>query len=265
MDGSMKDVDYIAPNAHAKLNHMAIRCFRDTGDGDYIAARMANRAGLASQFLWSAEQAIEKYLKCILMLNRVSTLKIGHDISEALKLIETELPFSISLTTSQMEVFNQIADWAADRYLIGSIELRGDELWLFDSIVWRLRQYAQPLDVIHYSDEPSKNVLIENISKIEAGFYGNRKAGFLSGGYLERILADKQNRARAPLVWKNFCFSLKERRILSMSKRFQGINSPFWTNPELAAEASKFMKVPKNILVECQLEVARRCKNSPKK
>jgi hypothetical protein len=42
------------------LNDFATRCFRDVADGGYIAARLAYRAQLFSQFLWSSQQAIEK-------------------------------------------------------------------------------------------------------------------------------------------------------------------------------------------------------------
>jgi hypothetical protein len=52
------------------LNNFALCCFRDIADGDYITARMAFRAGLIPQALWSSEQAIEKYV-CILLLQRV--------------------------------------------------------------------------------------------------------------------------------------------------------------------------------------------------
>ena len=52
-----------------ELNLFAIRSFRDVADNDYIAARLAYRAHLPGQFLWSCEQAIEKYLKFILFLS----------------------------------------------------------------------------------------------------------------------------------------------------------------------------------------------------
>jgi integrase len=55
----------------AHLNNFAMQCFRDIADGDYIAARMAFRADLIPQALWASEQAIEKYLKAILLLRRV--------------------------------------------------------------------------------------------------------------------------------------------------------------------------------------------------
>jgi len=32
---------------------------------------MASRAQLVVQYIWASQQAIEKYLKCILLLNRI--------------------------------------------------------------------------------------------------------------------------------------------------------------------------------------------------
>ena len=70
------------------LNDFAFRCFRDVADGDYIAARMAYRAGLTIQFLWACEQVIEKYLKCALLLNCVAAPKIGHSLDQGVSRLE---------------------------------------------------------------------------------------------------------------------------------------------------------------------------------
>jgi hypothetical protein len=67
-------------------------------DRGYVVARMAYRMRLPSQFMWSALQAIEKYLKCILVLNRVSSRSLGHDLGKALARAETRLPFKIALS-----------------------------------------------------------------------------------------------------------------------------------------------------------------------
>jgi len=64
------------------LNDFAIRSFRDVADYDYIAARMTYRTSLFSQFLWSGLQAVEKYLKCLLLLNRMEAKKIVHNLAK---------------------------------------------------------------------------------------------------------------------------------------------------------------------------------------
>ncbi|MBU0482592.1 MAG: hypothetical protein KKG47_15985 [Proteobacteria bacterium] len=76
---------------YALLNDFAIRSFRDVADSDYIAARMAYRAQLVQQFLWSGLQAMEKYLKCILLLNRIKAKNVRHDLAVALRLIEIKM------------------------------------------------------------------------------------------------------------------------------------------------------------------------------
>jgi HEPN domain-containing protein len=53
--------------------------FRDAADEDYLIARMAARSGLQFQYCWSSQQAIEKYLKAILLLNG-QKINFNHDL-----------------------------------------------------------------------------------------------------------------------------------------------------------------------------------------
>jgi hypothetical protein len=77
-----------------ELNSWAFRSFRDIADGDYIGARLAYRAQLPAQFLWASQQALEKYLKCILFIRRIPAKRLKHDLKPAFDLIEQN---SISL------------------------------------------------------------------------------------------------------------------------------------------------------------------------
>lgn len=239
---------HIPAPEHALVNQFAIRCFRDTGDADYIAARLAIRSRLPGPFLWSAEQAIEKYLKCILMLNRQTTNELSHDIEKSLDKINTTLPFKIALDTDEQGVFDHIARCNGDRYLITSLEVSDIEVLKLDRLVWRLRQYCRSLNVHHYADLPSKHVLLENVSIIEAGMRGDQKNGHIPGGFLEQVLENRYHPAHAGLVWQNLKFSLSNRKQLRFRDNYQAINAPLWLNPELADEAAKWMKIPKYIL-----------------
>lgn len=238
-------LNYRPPTEHANINQFAIRCFRDTGDADYIAARLAMRSRLAGPFLWSAEQAVEKYLKCILMLNRKKTNDLSHNIRIAINRINDSLPFKIRLSEDEQAVFDHIADWNGDRYLIASLILHDIEVFQLDKLVWMLRQYCTPLDVMHYADTPSQKVLLDKVSCLEAGLNGPAKAGQIAGGVLENILADKKHPAHDALVWKNLRYSMITRSRVGFTDGFQAVNSPLWLNPELADEAAKWMKIPK--------------------
>jgi hypothetical protein len=240
--------NYRPPTEHANINQFAIRCFRDTGDTDYIAARLAMRSRLAGPFLWSAEQAVEKYLKCILMLNRRKTNDLGHKIAAALERINTTLPFAIVLNKGEQKVFDHLAEWNGDRYLITSFIVFDIEVLQLDRLVWKLRQYCCPLDVMHYADAPSEKVLLDNITRLEVRLNGPAKAGYLDGGLLEKVLADKKHSAHGALVWKNLRYSLITRNRVSFVQGFQGINAPLWLNPELAGAAAQWMSIPKKTI-----------------
>lgn len=65
------------------------RMFRDAADEDYLVARIAAKSSLQHQFCWSAQQAIEKYLKAILLLNGHSVVEYGHRLPEMFKKAES--------------------------------------------------------------------------------------------------------------------------------------------------------------------------------
>lgn len=64
------------------INSYASRCFRDVADADYVSARMCYRAGLFAQFQWAGLQACEKYLKAILLYNRIPSHNVGHSLKK---------------------------------------------------------------------------------------------------------------------------------------------------------------------------------------
>jgi HEPN domain-containing protein len=239
------DTEYRAPTRHARINFAIIRCLRDTGDGDYIAARLAARHRLVPQFLWSAEQAIEKYLKGILTLNRIAVIDISHDISKALLRIQEELGFEVRLTPPEREVFDLIADWNSDRYFLNHVGVMGNELHHLDQMVWKIRQYCQPLDVLHYADEPSREVLGQKVKEIQERHPTAARDGYLVGGSLERILADKNDPARPALVWKNLMFSTSNRKKVRRRNYLHTSNAPLWLDPDLIDDIAKLLKVPK--------------------
>ncbi len=54
-----------------------------TADQDYLASRLLAQSGLYRPFFWSAAQAIEKYLKALLLMNGDSILEFyGHPIKK---------------------------------------------------------------------------------------------------------------------------------------------------------------------------------------
>ena len=95
-----------------KLNSWAFRSFRDVADGDYVAARIAHRAQLPVQFLWSSQQAIEKYLKCALFIRRIPARGVKHDLAPALKLL-VEAGVPLELTERSQKFIPESIRWAS--------------------------------------------------------------------------------------------------------------------------------------------------------
>jgi hypothetical protein len=241
--------DYRKPTEHAKVNVFAIRCFRDTADQDYVAARLAMRSGLAGPFLWSALHAVEKYLKCILFLHRVRTQGLSHDIKSALARINNELPFSIALKPAEQQLFDHLAEWGGDRYLLVSFMLDNYELFQLDALVWKLRLYCQSLNKRHYADEPSEKILRERLVEIDEILSGkNKLAGHIAGGVLEQILEKRDHPAHDALTWQNLFYARTKRKSIRYQPGWRAVNAPLFNHPELADIVAQWMKIPGPIL-----------------
>jgi len=104
------------PTSNAKFNDYVTRSFRDTADADYVAARALYRILLDQQFLWAALQAIEKYLKAILLYHRVSTKRLGHDICRALHQIRAIDAIAFDVSSDVEKFIQQLAVYGCNRY-----------------------------------------------------------------------------------------------------------------------------------------------------
>ena len=69
-----------SPLQNDSTRSLIFKLFTEAADEDYIVARVAFQFGLPNQFSWSAQQAIEKYLKGALLLNGISVKKSRHNI-----------------------------------------------------------------------------------------------------------------------------------------------------------------------------------------
>ena len=152
------------------LNSFATQSFRDQADRDYIAARLACRFELFPQFLWSSQQAIEKYLKAILLYNRIKATKIGHDIEKAMELTKS-LPFALELSNRSQPFITHVARCGEYRYIDVPYYVHGHLLIDLDLTVWEIRRYCQVLAAYGITQSPEEQVLV---TKAKAA-YGARK------------------------------------------------------------------------------------------
>jgi len=227
------------------LNDFAIRSFRDVADSDYIVARMAYRAHLVPQFLWSGLQAIEKYLKCTLLLNRIPAHGVRHSLSSGLSLLEKSAPFKVRLSQPSRDLIDHLDAYGQYRYLEISYFVKGMELPRLDKAVWELRRYCQKLNLeITFKDGTRKSMLDVNLRHIEASESRPYHKFRLIGGVLETILSKKTDPRREALMWQNFCFGSRERKKIRFTKLLHASNSPLSLHPEILDEVLKYVHMP---------------------
>jgi hypothetical protein len=226
-----------------RVDDFAIRSFRDSADSDYITARMAVQARLIQQFLWSGLQAIEKYFKCIHVLNRVPLPKkrgLGHDIAAAYKLT-TEACFDVGLSEPSRELIEHLNDYGKSRYYELPFFIHGDERFLLDRTVWEIRRFCRVFD-------QRKAVRDEQLKAIYGDNPHRPNTARLQGGLLEEILTAMNGRhpARAALIYQNYHFGVRSRKRVKGGWLHAG-NPPLSLYPEMLDEVCKYAYLPEDV------------------
>ncbi|CAM5796348.1 HEPN domain-containing protein [Rhizobacter fulvus] len=227
-----------------RLNDFARRSFRDMADRDYLAARLAHAADLMPQFMWSSQQALEKYLKYILLVNRIRASKVRHDIIAALALT-AQLPFAVQLSDRSREFIDHVGKYGEHRYLDVSSHAIGHVLIDLDLAVWELRRYCQVLVVTDKTlNRVEQRILDTAVVELELSHSRPRHTFRLSGGYLESVLDNPNHPAREALVRQNPCYGVRARKSVRSRHVMQAFNAPLYLFPEMLDELVKYVYVP---------------------
>jgi HEPN domain-containing protein len=226
------------------INNYATRAFRDIADQDYIAARFSFRAGLVPQYLTSSTQCIEKYLKAILLLNRVKATKVQHNINACMVKAE-ELPFSIQLKQRHLDFIERLTQNTPSRYFEKSHHVQPYELWDLDSTVWHIRRYCRVLDHVIEAEKGKIEALpLELASLIRAE--KKPMAHRIIGGKLEKIIEKKDDSARPMLIWKNLYFGSRNRSTIAPGRQCMRTRySPTSSRPEIIPFLSHYIYLDK--------------------
>ncbi len=222
------------------LNTIAKDVFRRQADFDYIAARSNYRMKLRQQFLWSALQAIEKYLKAILLFNGKSAryyVPTGktkrEEFRHNLEALDDEVK-SIGILQYTLEPDERTflaylsTQGGENRYLSTTAYNTADALHHLDRLVWNVRRYCQHIPdrgIGCTSAVPGMQDCI--IRTINSPSWKDKPHLFaLFDGELERILSrDRKDAARKALVWANLYFG-KRRRCRVTHEAFSSVEIP---------------------------------------
>jgi hypothetical protein len=216
----------------ALINDFAIRSFRNQADEDYISARMACRAALIGPFLWLSQQTIEKYLKCILLLNRIRAKDVNHDLSAAQDAINSSGKLTLDLSARTQHFIERVDAYGQYRYLEVSQIAAGVDMINLDGAAWELRRYC---------------TLDEALRKITIRRGVPPPMVRLPGGYLESIIDDLENPARKPLLWRNAFFGRRGRVRIGYYPWIKAITAPLYLHPEILDDVEEYVHLQKGI------------------
>ncbi len=183
------------------LDAIAREGFRDLADYDYISARVSFKLNLREQFYWSALQAVEKYLKAILLFNQQKVKDLGHDIVKASKRVTDRTGVPLMLDESQLQFLELLQEFGNNRYGTRYTQIISAELERLDQTIWTIRNYARNIslapDGVDKSDLYLKLLGQQNLADAPT-------SNQISGGALEKILSqDSDDALRRELVWCN--------------------------------------------------------------
>jgi len=200
-----------------------MQCFRDMADKDYILGRMAFKAQLMPQFFWQGLQAVEKYLKCILLLHRIPSKDMGHDINKGIDMVaNAEIGFP--QLSEQSKRFSQVLFvFGSSRYLEKGYNAYSRQLIYLDQLVAEVRRCCKkPLPIIK-----------ANLMHVR-----------LERGALERIIDNRKDAAHEPLIWQNAYFGVEPLNKVALPN-FQMAERPILAyKPGLVEELSKYVFLP---------------------
>ncbi len=207
------------PSNHAKINDYITRSFRDVADEDYLAARALYRVGLDLQFLWSALQAVEKYLKAILLYNGIGIKDLRHDLSLALGRVRSIKDLCFEIPGDVAQFVQRLGAQGINRYFEKPINTDQLGLLELDKTVWHLRKYCRP---------------------VRAGATARAPIS----GRLEEIRS-KPSRAQQDAVWKNLYFGRYKK--IKFSRRTKWANPSNFIYPEIFPELDKIIQFSKPV------------------
>jgi HEPN domain-containing protein len=231
------------------INSFATQSFRDQADRDYIVARLACRYDLLPQFLWSAQQAVEKYLKAILLYNRVKAPHIKHDLTKALSLASSLSTINIDLSPRSRAFIDHLARYAQYRYIDVPFFVEGHILVDLDLTVWEVRRYCQVLNVFGKVLPPKEKAQLDQArAAIDRSRDEPRYKFRLHGGLLEQMLSRSSHPSRPALLWQNSCFGVRKRSTVRAKDHLSAQDPLLSLYPELLDELLEYVFLPKTLV-----------------
>jgi hypothetical protein len=206
---------------------------------------------LGNQFLWTSLHCLEKYAKCICLLNGVSSKEIGHEVLRAIYKVQAERKdLDIALDPKVTRFIQRLErSGAYDRYMGISFFAEPDDLLMLDMSVFSIREYCFP----ELTDE--EMVMAKEMNGDGLIPPQHRRP---YSGWLERVIHTPSDRAHSAIAWNNAQLGKSIMGNVDIpSGNWMFARSPLSTGtPELLDELSNLIRIPREIREACLREIA---------
>ena len=225
--------------------------FRNVADRDYLAARLLSKNKLFQPSIWSSLQAVEKYLKGIMLFSYQNIKKHKHDLVKLWQAIEKLPRLKAKIPPDCVEFLEYLSVQGTNRYLDFPLSLQGDELFKLDRCVWHIRRYCQNFfllpgaDILHQHESETMLAAIPEEASPRAV-----KSFRISGGYLEALLDEMKKPLRATLVWKNQYYGKNSKHRIHYAATVSWERPVHMIRPELLPIIEQVAYIPPEILNE---------------
>ena len=220
-------------------------------DREYILARESYFNNFDIQFLWLAHQAIEKYLKSILLYNRSSAKEINHDLNKAIKKIILINEIKFVITDEEKEYIINLNINGQNRYFDKKLLLDASYLNMLDKTVWSIRRYCDNYwyKDHNFNEKCNRKDFNEKIDFLTSNLNLSNPVNFrLNHGFIEKIFEKKSSTAYKMLVYKNFYYGSRRKNKIKNTEYHISRGSPVNINIEEGFEIlNKYVKISKDI------------------
>jgi hypothetical protein len=146
------------------------------------------------------------------------------------------------MTPDKHDVFRQVREYGADRYLIGSYEAHGLLLPQLDEAIWDVRRYCQPA-LSHPSEcgvpQGMFDLTIEELKNARSKPHRFK----IAGGYLEKVLSGRNHPAYSALSWQNRFYGRNNRPTVRALDYMEFSNAPLWLYPEMIDDLANLITI----------------------
>lgn len=239
-------LEKLSDDERVALNSCARYSFRDQADKDYIAARAVYRLDCTQQFLWLSEQAIEKYLKAILLFNFVDTREVNHNLEKGLQKVQNIPDLPISLPRESEDFIGHLNRVGKNRYMIHPSMQPGNALHQLDRAVWHIRKWCFFMRGLSTKGHDGKRI------SFFAAFLHDLRLQYLEEyphryritfGHLEKVVKEKLP-GYNELIWKNFYYGKRAKRKFRFEYRSHFQNPSHEVLPEQFSILEQYVYFP---------------------